>query len=174
MPNIDPSKTNIVPVHDSNLLDIKLIDILPENGGINTTWDDNTQTCENVLQGLDYNIFFTSDGTIANITANAVVTKKSLKESPSSMEQSFSVSFLHLNDNVTSLSNSNAHQQRKRSGNPGYIKGFPTLAAKRSITNDTLESIEHGLSVMGTGDCETILESSMVNMSSLLHCYFSY
>ena len=172
MPNIDPSKINFFHLHDSNLLDIKLIDIVPKNGGINTTWNSSTQTCENVLQRLDYTIFYTSNGTISNVTTNAAVTKKSLMETPSSIEQRFSVSFLHLS-NLTSLSTLKVHQQRKRSGNPGYIKGFPTLAAKRSITNDTLELIQHGLSVMGAGNCETTSESSTVSSCSLLYNLFS-
>jgi len=155
VPNVDSS---LVKVEISSIVNVKGRTSSPES----TKWNEQLQTCQDALETISYTIFYNSKLMITKISASLVITN--ITVSHKIIQQEFSVFFISADTIKNDL------EYRKKSGNPGYLFGLPTLGAKLVQMNDTLgtwsiQMQENGLSVMDIGKggrCENALTNKLV------------
>ena len=128
--------------------------------GVATTWNNDTSTCVNALQRLQYTIIYNTKGRI--IKVRATVDHGDITfAAPLFVKHAFAVKFIPE-------SMSDGTSIRTRSGNPGYIMRSRVLAAKRAnatLSAHPLDVPEEGFTIMDTGragKCESVSASGTV------------
>lgn len=105
------------------------------------SWDASSSVCTNALKSLHYKVLFnqTSIVEVSVITETVDISA----DTKGFFEQNFAIQFMEAEvDSIIT---------RPHSGNPGYIKGMPTLGAIASTENETLIAQSSGFAVLGTG-----------------------
>lgn len=123
-------------------------------GHQSATWDESSLICRNALQSLTYNIIY-NQTTIVDVSIEAETTDIGIDDGEIKLD--FATRFTPV-----------AKEPRRRSGNPGYIKGLPTLGAVISNVNETVSYLNAqmaGLAVMDSGvggQCSTSSSSGSI------------
>ena len=123
-------------------------------------WDNETLTCRRALSKISYQISHDGDGSITKVAVSVSATN--ISSEAKTFQQHYSVSFsLDSDEEKTG--------ERKRSGNPGYVFGLPTLAR---ISTTTSYETESQMKIMGLGNggkCNDV-SNSMVSLCNHSHC----
>lgn len=133
---------DLVQVSLSKLSDSNRIDVANKamEESLETQWDNETLTCRQALSKVSYEISHDEDGSIIRVTVSINATNISSEEK--TFQQEYSVSFSRADDVIST-------DENKRSGNPGYVFGLPTLA-KISTTSPDINASK--MKIMGLGD----------------------
>ncbi|KAK9812693.1 hypothetical protein WJX72_002192 [[Myrmecia] bisecta] len=113
-------------------------------GSSPTTWTPATSTCSNVLQELHYTVLYDTGG-IASVQADLVVGDITLPSPAAAavVPQQYSVRWLQTQT-------ANKQDGWPRSGNPGYLTGYPVLAGIRSTSGTPhIDRFSKGLPILG-------------------------
>ena len=117
-----------------------------------TTWDESLTTCKNALMRLSYTLKY-NHTTIVDVSVEIETIDVNI--ATSEIKQEFAITFIPVEADFFEQSHGqNNIIARKRSGNPGYIAGDPTLGARSPSTNTTLSYVaaqKAGFTVMDTG-----------------------
>lgn len=144
----------VLPVNSSNAASATYVNVTICNGSTLPTalsYDASTGTCSNVAISISYQI--TYGGT--NGISAACVSFPSTGAVTSSFIQTFSITFVAAG---TVLSNTQA-----RSGNPGYVIGYPLRTAVGLSTNLTLDtSVLTLLSPNTDGSCPSVASQNQI------------
>lgn len=100
------------------------------------SWDVSSSICTNALKSLHYEVLINQTSILE---VSVVMKTADISAETGFFEQHFSIQFMEAE--VDSIS----------SGNPGYIKGMPTLGAIASTANETLVAQSSGFAVLDTG-----------------------
>ena len=122
-----------------------------------TRWDGEVNICRQALQKLSYKIYYDNQNAITavNISVHSVDIPIGVK----TIRQNFRVFFIPLGNSKDFPGDATAVVYRKRSGNPGYNFGYPILAGRFLLRNETIIPDNLGLTLMDMGDggrCETV------------------
>ena len=136
-----------------------------------TLWDEERQLCVNAVESIDFNFQYNpNNGFIEYVHADVTVKDLDMsfeKVSDAIMRgryQQFSVIFSSIDSSSSSSSSRRLLkiESSKKSGNPGYLFGFPTLAGTYFTANKTISFLnthDRALSIMDTGingQCDTV------------------
>jgi len=152
-PNTIPS-FGLHPKDDPSLIGIKYtskiesVDHTYEGSDIllESKWKEDEAICEHAFKKIEYII--TYDPMIgAIIDIEALITTTNITKSERIIEQEFTINFLSISMVDKSFRNDgvgyrNNRVKRKKSGNPGYYFGYPTLAGMASNKSSTGASVE--------------------------------
>mmetsp|Transcript_27905 Transcript_27905/g.41133 ORF Transcript_27905/g.41133 Transcript_27905/m.41133 type:complete len:450 (+) Transcript_27905:567-1916(+) len=132
-----------------------------------TRWDPQTSTCSNALKRLTYQIMHNTSE-ITNMYANVEV--MNITNSTKMVKQQYEVIFTaEYDQRIERNGQRNNLVARKRSGNPGYLFGAPTVGGKSPSQNGTdaayVEAQVKGFTVMDTGvggQCDSVSTTGTV------------
>jgi len=122
-----------------------------------TRWDDEANICRQALQMLSYEVYYDKQNKITRVKISAHSVDIPIKAK--AVRQNFRAFFIPIGDEDRFGDDKVAAIPMQRSGNPGYIFGFPTLAGRVQEEDGRIVSDALGLTVMGTGNggrCETV------------------
>lgn len=129
---------------DPNLLQVKMGNKQP------ASWDKTAKVCNNAIRSLTYYVIYNQT---AILDVSIKVETINIEMGESTLKQEFAIQFIPIEaQNI--LDGSNDVLLTKRSGNPGYISGMPTLGATSLSLNETVSRVfaqNNGFTAMDTG-----------------------
>ena len=141
---VEAKKGSVMKNFNSNILQVDI------RNKMSATWDDISKVCNNAMRSLTYNVIYNQTA-IIDISIEVETVNIGIDEA--ALMQEFAIHFIPTEaQNI--LDESIEVSVTKRSGNPGYIPGMPTLGATSQSLNETVSHVltqKNGFTAMGTG-----------------------